>query len=855
MRHTAAFLLGFQFLVRFGSTLLFIAAQTFFFRQAGVERLPALYAVVNLAFIVLQVFLLPFFRQRAGRTLGHLLVAMPFLLVVGFLAGLRQSDLGVSTLLLLVMVFELLFGQLFTQHLSETIPLQQGKSMLPMLSAFASISGIVAGITLRLLLAIYSLSEVYGLGTLILGCACLAWLMTGRGDETHPSGDGPEPPTSLSESQAPVASSSEPLSPALKDLLWLVLLLAGTNMFGKYWLDYQYSRGITRAFSTERDLASFMATFSSVTDLLIILTQMLLTGRLLRQWKLSMALYFMPALVLCGCLGHLGVGSLASLLAVQFLYTFLVKTCFQPSLSLVFSVFPAAWRGQVIARFGLMSSGAALITGLLLALGGNQWVETRSFLLLSLVFASCLWVVHRLDRSYVSAIVSALGLSERETREDLEVLTRLDQATRHSWLKRHLQQESSRADAVTLIPDLFPDQAAVQLLAYVTATESPKVREHALQALTRIADHQVPWIEAFLLDERLEVRTRAGLLESLGCSEAGPRYLPVARRLLENPQLRLQAAAAALIGKHENEERVLVQALERVWNWVENTADTLSQGAGVAVMGSIGHEAFVPALTRVASQGAGNLSLEAVVSLSRIPSPETRAALIHLQGQATDARVREQAEKESQRFERLSEQDMISILGSLNPDERQRLLQQTQWQHDARRLHLMRLSAAEPDLQTRRALLRFWVIADQRLMVSVLELDRDLEKQGSLVTLLTTHLLMTVGLRARFLIPLVDALAENQAWSTCESLLLALLSRVALEDACGEQVGRSHDSARWSRWRAWLCDLANRRSAGRFPSDLSALAGDVRFTTSLLHEVLLAAFNRQTAERLACVLL
>ncbi|MBI3039327.1 hypothetical protein HYY75_09825, partial [bacterium] len=159
----------FHFLIRGVLNLFFVISQTIFFGTAGVTSLPFVYAFMNLIYIALQSFSVSRLSQDSASRIERIAWVFFGLLLIRQIIPHPESVWISTFFLLLVMVFDLFFTQFFLHFLQEVFSLQEGKTFLPIVTGFGSLSFIVSGFLMKVLLEALSFRDLMAIGAVILG--------------------------------------------------------------------------------------------------------------------------------------------------------------------------------------------------------------------------------------------------------------------------------------------------------------------------------------------------------------------------------------------------------------------------------------------------------------------------------------------------------------------------------------------------------------------------------------------------------------------------------------------------------------------------------------------------------------
>jgi HEAT repeat protein len=713
-----ALVCAYYFLVKGTVNVLFIALQTAFFRQAGVEALPYLYTAMNVAYILIQGAVVRRLSARSAAYIAGTSRALLVVLLVRVLAPGMEGAAASAVMLLAVMVYDLLFNLFFTHYVNEVYSLKEAKANLPIITACGSSSFIASGVALKLSLSVLSMGAVLvaAVAGFAVSQALFVLVRRAHGDGLPTAG-----PRAATARSRPVRRAPGPRLPPLGRR---VAALSFLTMAGKYWLDFQYSRAITATFQTEKDLASFIAVYTSATDLLVLVGQLVVAGPALGRLPLVRVLALMPATALAGCLATMATGSAPAVLATQFAFTVLTKMLHTPASSLLFSVMPASDRMAAMSSAGVASSAGCMIVGLAL-IAVQQWLTTSgAFLVLLLVFATLLALVLTTGPAYAAQLEHTLSAARAsdwheglEALEALEALEHVSPDARTRQLARLLAgNEEARLAAVRHAARLAPDQVSALLMPAVAREDSPRVIASAARVLCAGggAAERRRMME-LLGDESVDARVRANIAEAvsdLGSSGRldtglGPDALARLEPLLDHAHPRLRASAAAAMASLSRETASVEAALRCLAAMRRARADAATRAAAVAALGRIGEEVFLPDLVESLADTDDRVAAQAVSAVARLPSPDSAEALRRTARTRAGTRSGGRAAAELERMGRRLTEGVSQVLDALSGPERagaERLLGEL---HEPERLELLLAVLRVPDAGLRGSLTSF----------------------------------------------------------------------------------------------------------------------------------------------------
>jgi AAA family ATP:ADP antiporter len=334
-------------------------------------------------------------------------------------------------------------------------------------------------------------------------------------------------------------------------------------------------------------LAEFFGSFNGTVGVGCLAVQVLLTGGILRRFRLGWVLFLLPVGLLAGSLGLLVVGSLAAAVALKGIDKVLRYSIDRPAVELLYLPVPAAEKlpaksfiDTVVWRAG---DGAAGLAVLVFATVGGMGPVELSWVTVPLI-ALWLLVAAQAYRRYVRTLEESL----QKHRLDLE-----------------------RAAAPAL------DRATTEILAARLDVVDPREILYALDAMSVSAQQAThPAVRGLLAHPAEAVRRRA--LELLGA--AGDRSaIPQAEALLEDPSLEVRTEALLYLARHAD-----VDPLVRVRDLAEFSGPAV-RAAVVAVLARLGGDrletarALFEALAGEADPEGRTARLEAARLAERLP--------------------------------------------------------------------------------------------------------------------------------------------------------------------------------------------------------------------------------------------
>ncbi|HOY68239.1 MAG TPA: hypothetical protein PLP29_15265 [Candidatus Ozemobacteraceae bacterium] len=686
----------FNLLLRATINVFFIAAQTLFFKTAGVMGLPYVYAAMNLVYIALQAGAV---RRLTGSPGSHVqrLSAAFCTIALGRML-LPPAVVWLDTAFLLaVMVYELFFNQFFTHWLNDVLPLDEGKRYLPFINACGSLSFIVSGVTMRLALSVTSLTTVLAADVVAFAVAAACFPIV-RSRFSERSGHAPDEPTGPGAGAVVEAGASD------TDGRWAfgsrLAALALLFTLSKYWLDYQYSRAITAACDTPERLASFIAVFTSCTDALVLLTQMTVAAAVMKRFRLPRILAILPVAVGAAALASLGSGFHA-VLATQFLFTWIAKSFHHAAMTLIVGILPTAPRLKVLSAIGIGASIGSMLSAVVLMGVQRHLAPELAFGALAAVLGLMALSVIPLERAWGRELGRVLDgsavVGEGERLAAIETLRALSAGERLQRLEHLLQGSEQERLASLELMDGIPREAAEHLLIERLRHEtSPRVRAGVVRRLVGLGAAVSRWAGADLLPaDEADPRVLANLLEGLAELDAGESFLPQIRVHLGHVHHRVRAAAAEALIRLSSDPGDIEAGLG-VLERMRGAPESLERAAAVAVLGRLQHEAFREELAGGLADPDERVASQAIAALRRLPLPEV-AETLRRAAAGFAPRLAAEATAAAESVELVTCAGFSQIIEALGPEERAGIVNRLgDWRRDSRIYLVIRALQVEP---------------------------------------------------------------------------------------------------------------------------------------------------------------
>lgn len=357
-----------------------------------------------------------------------------------------------------------------------------------------------------------------------------------------PADDGPKQTTAEKAARSSIGSLVQ--DPYLR----FVLIVAFCGILGKYLVDFAFLQQVKSRFADAKEVASFFALFSGISQCASLFTRVFLSGRVLSAIGVHRGLLVLPgAHVICTTLlliaGGLALGPNPVFWLVvlnQGIYKTFKHPIDNPSLKTLYQPIPKDRRlslsiavDAILNPVGIALSSALMV--LFKSVFHSDPVQFGWALLACFLF--WLWSARAAATEYVRALVTAL----RGRIEDIEFA--FDDESAIAALRTTLKtgSEENALVALQILGDHTP-AALNPMLADLASHPSKKVRQAALE---RIEVHRPAGIAVVLrarLESEPEDQLRAQVLRALSAVE-GPDSKDELTRYASSPILELREAA------------------------------------------------------------------------------------------------------------------------------------------------------------------------------------------------------------------------------------------------------------------------------------------------------------------------
>lgn len=571
------------------STVFFeTAASALFLAHFGSSLLPWVYivaAVVNTVTGVVYSTIqdrVPFRRLMTGTITFLLMSVCAFRLGI----GLTTAAGMLFGLLVWYRVVSILTDLEYWAVAGRLYDVRQAKRLFGLIGSGEVVARIVGAFSVPLLVDLIGVHNLLVLSAAGLA-SCLVLLLA----TLAAPAEAVPPPARGRSSRRPATGALRSFQQLLENrFLLLLFLLALLGVLGKYFVDYAFLAQMKSRYGDAKGLATFFGVFSGVSQVLSLLTRLLLSGRLLSRYGIRVGLVVLPLthvlctglVVLAGMLLPASGAVFWLVIANQGVYKTLKHPVDNPSFKVLYQ--PLRKEQRLAAQIAVETIVTPITTGLagavmLLFTVVVPYDPVIFSLVMLLTFGAWASVALRSGREYSVALLQALKkrivddgpfsfgddrsiavLKEAlasDRPEDVLFALELLEKSQHerigSILVDLLEHPSAEVRRVVLlqIERVRPASALDPIRRRVQLEESPPVRAAALRSLCAVGGPDVvKQVSPYLEHPEAEVRRGAtiGLLRAGGTDGAG-----LARehllRLASSAATEDRIAAAQIIGE------------------------------------------------------------------------------------------------------------------------------------------------------------------------------------------------------------------------------------------------------------------------------------------------------------------
>ncbi len=541
-----------------------VSIAALFLGEYGAESLPWIYiasAVIGTGFGFLYSWLQKFFSLRQVLVFTAGLMAAPLFL---FWIGMHPALLGGYTIFLMRLWLEAIYvlnevntsitaNQLFT--------IREIKRTYPLISSGILAADVFSGLSLPPLRSLIGLPNVILMaGLMLCGSAGILFYLTRAYAQFFPDASRRRATDRQSD------FSKQRIQGQLRNYVFWVVAFFVVLQILSLLLDFQYLSQLEQTVSVEK-IADFLALFSAFLGIFELLTQWIISGRVIEKFGVFRVAQFSPMVVLgLACLSLTRLLPLfIGIVLLKFVDELLRYTLVASTSPVLFQPLPTAQRGQVQSDVrGIAEPLSTGLTGLSMLLviwlfqsqiplprETTQFGQSLTFLFFTAVFA-LLWLVtvQRLRSRYLEVLVLSADWGK----------LRLSQVDAQG-LKRELEEVLNRSDSefdkdgyIELLIRTDPKTAG-EILAPLLPTLSPELQRQSLKVMLEYPNPSYAALVRALMKKTIAPEVFAMTLRYLWMSEPTPDLKPL--RTYHQPSINpvVRSTAAALMLRQGNPQQ------------------------------------------------------------------------------------------------------------------------------------------------------------------------------------------------------------------------------------------------------------------------------------------------------------
>ena len=618
---SASLMLAHSFAMGVGTTFFETAASALFLAHFGASLLPYVYiaaAVINTLTGLL-------YTGVQHRVPFRTLMVATLLLLLGatgaFRVGLLTSSSGALVFLLLVFyrVISALTDLEYWAVATRLYDVRQAKRLFGVIGSGEVAARIAGSFSVPLLVGRIGVANLLLISAAGLAACLLLVVAVLRSPPVTPA------PRAMGV-RRPAGGVAEMLRVVRGPYIRLLLAITFFAILSKYLVDYAFLTQMKSRYDGARELASFFGLFSGATQLLSLLTRLLVSGRLLARHGIRAGLLVLPLahafctglLLIAATRGSAGSAAVFWLVLMnQAIYKTLKHPIDNPSFKVLYQ--PLRPEQRLAAQIVVETIITPLTTGLA---GGVMLLFTVVISYDAALFSSAMlavfaaWVVMavRGGRAYSRALNEALR--SRIVDEELD----LDDERTIAVVKESLR--STRAGEVVFALDLLEKARRPELgsiLLGLLDHSSPEVRASVLSRLERLRPPAAADAVAARLGQERSAEVRAATLRCL-CAIGGPEAADAVAAYLEDPDPQVsRAALIGLLGRASGATSPVVAS--RLASLAASSAPE-DRASASHVIGQAGQTGFRETLRGLLGDGAAPVRRAALRAASRVKDSE-----------------------------------------------------------------------------------------------------------------------------------------------------------------------------------------------------------------------------------------
>ena len=546
------YFLSFFLLVSAGMAIGRGSADALFLKRLGIEYLPLMYMIQALLLAMVCLMYAAFADRIIAEKFFRIIFATLALLVFASWAAMSLSN---STLIypLYYLTYEVASEILLVHaalYMNQNMTTLQAKRLAPLVFAGAQTGAIIGGLLLAFaapLLGTHNLLIIWCI-ILVAGLILISNWHRKQGPSTHFRAPH--------RSHNVIRESARQINQGLRytrssDLLRAASFALFFMVIAFYILCYSVHRIYLQTFETEAALASFFGILTAVTSAIALLTQILVTNRVIRRFGVRRVNLLFPWTTLVALSTLTASFTLPAALLGSLNKDALMPAFRNPVRSLFFNIIPAYMQGRARAiSVAVVLPSALFICGLLLWI--MQGMDRPEYFLVPGMAAAAMYLYfsRNMNQAYASTLITTL--KEKLFLPDKRLYSALNGANKEvldEITTGVAHQDPDVAIAFAhLLTGSFPEQAAEMLLKRVDSADTAT----ADQLLGLLADIDLTDYREKLhaMAETRDTHFHATVVRLLA-GQQDSSYLDHALQLLENTNPRLRAAGIHYVLHHQ----------------------------------------------------------------------------------------------------------------------------------------------------------------------------------------------------------------------------------------------------------------------------------------------------------------
>ena len=472
----------------------------------------------------------------------------------------------------------------------------------------------------------------------------------------------------------------------------LMILFVVVSGLIKYFVDFQFSHAIAGYFTDDTELAGFYGTFNAISMTLILISQVLFTGKILKVLSMSDSFKIISAILIFFSFICIFYPAFWLIIAFQFILILTLKIIAQPFRNVLMGAVAADIRSRV--RFlieGIFYCLGVMMTGILIALLNLFSLPSSVFfliiLLLSFVYLNC---TGKIDRAYVEALIGNLKKKTRKSRD--EIFNNIYNLNPHSGTALfsrllNVVEVDTKLEALRGLSRLGTDEARDRIIEALD-------RESDLNILSRIIkfmgnmekDDKILNKLMDMMENRKGRKITLRVIEVLaGWGDKGS--LDIIYPYIFNKDSRIKSTSVLAILKLDSNIEQIKEAIGELLTMFNSEQSDLRASA-VAILGELGLECFVPAVCHFYKDPSLKVRRNAVIASLKLRSPLVITDLSSMLEQEENEDIYILINKVMSRIKDDTFEEMMNIVTGLDFSCKQRVINSLRQIEDERALKL-----------------------------------------------------------------------------------------------------------------------------------------------------------------------